>query len=170
MITSGREAGRWSKGKNTQVNALGWFSYYCISWPKYITCLPFNVSSTIHIFEKWWVKVFGLIILHCKYATRNQKVLGFSGGAVVKNQPATAGDMHLISGLEGSTCCGATKTMCHTYWAPVLQLRKPQHLEPVLRERSRHNEKPVHHSEDEPLLTAARNTSRAAAETQHRQK
>ena len=56
---------------------------------------------------------------------------------------------------EGPTCHGATKPMrlgcwacalepvSHGYWARVLQLLKPVHLEPVLRnERSHRNEKP----------------------------
>ena len=60
---------------------------------------------------------------------------------------------------EDPTCCGATKPVrhnywacaleptIHNYWAHVLQLLKPAHLEPVLR-----NEKPpqwdVHHIEE----------------------
>ena len=50
---------------------------------------------------------------------------------------------------EDPTCCGATKAVHHNYWAHMLQLLKPVHLEPVLRnKRSHRNEKPVHHSEE----------------------
>ena len=46
---------------------------------------------------------------------------------------------------EDPTCCGATKPICHNYWARMPQLLKPARLEPVLcNKRSRRNEKPVH--------------------------
>ena len=62
---------------------------------------------------------------------------------------------------EDPTCRGATKPvrhnywacalepMSHNYWAHVLQLLKPAHLEPVLRnKRSHRNEKPAHRDEE----------------------
>ena len=62
---------------------------------------------------------------------------------------------------EDPTCNGATKPvrhnywacalepMGHSYWARVLQLLKPERLEPVLRnKRSHHNEKPAHRNEE----------------------
>ena len=62
---------------------------------------------------------------------------------------------------EDPTCRGATKPMCHNYWAytpeptshncwaHVPQLLKPAHLEPMLRnKRSHHNEKLAHHNEE----------------------
>ena len=50
---------------------------------------------------------------------------------------------------EDPTCCGATKSVSHNYWARVPQLLKPVRLEPVLRnKRSHHNEKPTHHNEE----------------------
>ena len=46
---------------------------------------------------------------------------------------------------EDPTCRGATKPTRHNYWAHALQLPKPAHLEPMLRnKRSHHSEKPVH--------------------------
>ena len=46
---------------------------------------------------------------------------------------------------EDPTCRGATKPVSHNYWARVLQLLKPERLEPMLcNKRSHHNEKPVH--------------------------
>ena len=43
---------------------------------------------------------------------------------------------------EDPTCRGATKPVCHSYWARVPQLLKPTRLEPVLRnKRSHRNEK-----------------------------
>ena len=58
---------------------------------------------------------------------------------------------------EDPTCRGATKPVCHNYWACTLepashnywahvpQLLKPVYLEPVLRnKRSHHNEIPAH--------------------------
>ena len=62
---------------------------------------------------------------------------------------------------EDPTCHGATKPVCHNYWACALepashnygahvpQLLKPARLEPVLcNKRSHHNEKPTHRNED----------------------
>ena len=44
---------------------------------------------------------------------------------------------------EDPTCRGATKLVCHNYWARVPQLLKPACLEPVLcNKRSHHNKKP----------------------------
>ena len=80
---------------------------------------------------------------------------GFPGGAVVENPPANAGDMGSILVREDPTCCGATKLVCHNYWARVPQLLKPMRLEPVLHnERSHFNEKPAHRDEEWPPLTA----------------
>ena len=39
--------------------------------------------------------------------------LNRTGGLVVKNPPASAGDRSLAQ--EDSTCLGATKPMCHSY-------------------------------------------------------
>ena len=50
---------------------------------------------------------------------------------------------------EDPTCRGATKLVCHNYLAPMSQLLKPTHLEPMLRnKRSYRSEKPVHRNED----------------------
>ena len=62
---------------------------------------------------------------------------------------------------EDPTCRGATKAMrhnnwactlepaSHDYWARMLQLPKPVHLEPTLCNKTSHrNEKPVHHSKE----------------------
>ena len=39
----------------------------------------------------------------------------FPGGAAVKNQPDSAGDMGSSPGEEDPTCCGATKPVHHSY-------------------------------------------------------
>ena len=45
---------------------------------------------------------------------------------------------------EDPTCRGVTKPVSHNYWARVLQLLKPAHLDPLLRnKRSHHNEHPL---------------------------
>ena len=62
---------------------------------------------------------------------------------------------------EEPTCHGATKPVCHNYWACALgpmshnywarvpQLLKPARLEPELRNKRNHcNEKPAHRNED----------------------
>ena len=53
-----------------------------------------------------------------------------------------------------STFHGATKPIYHNYWAHMLRLRKPTHLEPVLHnKRCHHNEKSTHRSKEWPPLT-----------------
>ena len=61
--------------------------------------------------------------------------------------------------------------MHHNYWAQVLQLLKPAHLEPVFHnKRSHHSEKPSHSKEEQPPLTATRESLHAAMKSQHSQK
>ena len=81
---------------------------------------------------------------------------------------------------EDPTCQGATKPVCHNYWACALQplshnywacvpqLLKPTHLEPLLHKRSHHNEKPKH--EEKPSLASARESPCTATKTQRSQK
>ena len=45
----------------------------------------------------------------------------FPGGTVVKNPPANAGTWVRALVREDTTCHGATKPMCHNYWACVLE-------------------------------------------------
>ena len=84
---------------------------------------------------------------------------------------------------EDPTCRGATEPVRHNYWACALepvshnywarvpQLLKPARLEPVLHNKRRHhNEKPAHCNEEQPPLTATRESPRAATKTQHSQK
>ena len=60
---------------------------------------------------------------------------------------------------EDPTCWGATKPVCHNYWA--------QALEPVLCNKGSHwNEKPMHCKEEWPLLSATKEKPRAAIKTQ----
>ena len=72
---------------------------------------------------------------------------------------------------EDPTCCGATKPMCHNYWAWALepashnywacmpQLLKPTRLEPVLRKKRSHcDEKPTHNNEDPTQLKIKKTT------------
>ena len=64
---------------------------------------------------------------------------------------------------EDPTCHGATKSMCHNSWGHV--------VEPMLCDkRSHHNEKPVHHYKEQPLLATSRESPRTATKTQHSQK
>ena len=73
---------------------------------------------------------------------------------MAKNPPANAGDMGSIPGR------------CHmplSSYTSVPQLLTRAHPEPVLcTKRSPCSEKPVHCSEEQPLLTAARESPRAA--------
>ena len=83
---------------------------------------------------------------------------------------------------EDPTCRGATKPMCHNYWACTLeptshnswtrmpQLLKLTCLEPMLHDkRSHRNEKPAYLNEEEPPLATTRESPHAATKTQHSQ-
>ena len=84
--------------------------------------------------------------------------MGFPGGSVLKNLPANAGDMGLISGLGRSHMPQSKLSPCITTTAPVLEspgaaITEPTHrnywspgaLEPVLHNKGTHrSEKPVH--------------------------
>ena len=63
---------------------------------------------------------------------------------------------------EDPTSWGAPKPMHHYFWACD--------LEPMLHKRDYCNEKPVHHSEEQPLLTATRENLYKAMKTQNNQK
>lgn len=58
---------------------------------------------------------------------------------------------------EKPACFTVTKPMLHIYWAHVLQLLKPTHLEPMLcKTRSQHTENSIHRHKEEHPLTATR--------------
>ena len=72
---------------------------------------------------------------------------------------------------EDPTCHGATKAVCHSYWACTSQLLKPMHREPMLyNKRSHCIEKPAHHNEEQPPLAATRESLHAAMKAQCSQK
>ena len=84
---------------------------------------------------------------------------------------------------EDLTCRRATKPVRHNYWACALeptshnywarvpQPLKPARLEPVHRNKRIHrNEKPAHRDEEQPPLTATRESPYAATKTQHSHK
>ena len=86
---------------------------------------------------------------------------------------------------EDPTCCGATKPLCHNYWACALeptshnywacaleptshnywactpQLLKPMRLEPMLSNKRSHcNEKPAYRNEEQPPLATKKSLQR----------
>ena len=77
-------------------------------------------------------------------------VWDFPGGTVDKNPPANAGDTGSIPGLG----------RFHNYGSPHA-------LEPVLHNRRSHGN--VHRTEEQPLLTATRESRCVARETHHSQ-
>ena len=116
-------------------------------------------------------------------AKENKKSSGFPGGSVVKNCLPMQGTRVRALVQEDPTCRGATKPMCHNYWACTLepeshnyrphvpQLLGPARLEPVLyNKRNHHNEKSMQHNEEQPLLATTRGNPCTATETQHNQK
>ena len=87
----------------------------------------------------------------------------FSGGPVVKNLPANAGDMSLIPGWGRFHVLQTNK-------ARVPKLWKPKCLEPVLfNNRNHRSEKPVHCDQRAALLATAKESPRPATKTQHSQ-
>ena len=82
----------------------------------------------------------------------------FPRGTVVNNPPAKAGD-------TGSSPGPGRSHMPRSNKAHAPQLPKPARLEPVLRNRSHRNEKPVHRNRVAPLA-ATRESPCAAVKTQ----
>ena len=75
--------------------------------------------------------------------------LGFPGGAVVKNPPASAGDTGPIPSPGRSHMPRAPQLLSLRSGAREPQLLKPAHLEPMLHnKRSHRNEKPAHRNEE----------------------
>ena len=80
--------------------------------------------------------------------------MGFPGGAVVKNPPASAGDKGSSPGpgsshMPRSNEARAPQLLSQRSRARKPQLLKPACLEPELRnKKSHHNEKPAHHNEE----------------------
>ena len=127
--------------------AKTWKQPKCSSVESNMNKLVYSHNELLYSSQNQWI-----IVIH-----NINKFWDFPGGAVVKNPPANAGTWVWSLVWEDPTCHGANKPVCHNYWActlqPVhrncwahmLQLLKPAHLEPVLRnKRSHRNEKPVH--------------------------
>ena len=82
-------------------------------------------------------------------ASKRNKILGFPGGAVVKNPPANSGDTGSSPGpgrshMPWSSKACAPQLLGLRSRAQESQLLKPTHLEPVLcNKRSHRNEKPT---------------------------
>ena len=112
---------------------------------------------------KKWQKTFsgdvcsGIVLCLLPASRHDLRVhRGLSGGSAVKNLSANAGDVGSILDPEGSTCCGATKPMCHNYRAGALvaeatttettccNYRSLGTLEPIhLNKGSHHSQKPT---------------------------
>ena len=81
-------------------------------------------------------------------------LLGFPGGAVVKNPPANAGDMGSSPGpgrshMQRSNYARALQLLSMRSRAREPQLLKPACLEPVLHNKTSHrSEKPAHCNEE----------------------
>ena len=107
----------------------------------------------------------------CYRAEARIEIQGFPGGAVVKNPPANAGDTGSSPGPGRSHMPRSNSARAPQLLSLHSGARVPQLLEPVLcNKRSHHNEKPAHRSEEEPPLTATRESPHAATETQRGQK
>ena len=95
---------------------------------------------------------------------------------MVKNPPANTGDTGLTPGPGRSHMPRSNKTcvpqlLSLSSRARQPQLLKPTRLEPVLRNKRSHcNEKTAHHNEEQPQLTATRESPCAATKTQCVQK
>ena len=82
----------------------------------------------------------------CNVATSRLSSWDFPGGTVVKNPPTMQGTWVRALAREDPTCCGATKPMCHNYWACALE--PVSHNYWSLRATSHRNEKPTHRKEE----------------------
>ena len=92
----------------------------------------------------WWATIHGVAKSWTWLSDFHSE--SFPGNLVVKNAMSLAMHGTPVRSLvqEDSTYLGATKPVCHDYWAWVPQPLKPTWLNPVLHNRSRCNEKPTH--------------------------
>ena len=65
-----------------------------------------------------------------EHYSAGEKERASSGGPVVANLPASAGDTGLTPVWEDPTCQGAAKAVYHNYWARVPRNHAPQQEEP----------------------------------------
>ena len=68
--------------------------------------------------------------------------MDFPGGAAAKNLPANAGDTGSSPGRANPTCHGATKPVCHNYWACALEPMRHNYWARVPRAHTPQQEKP----------------------------
>ena len=168
--------------------------FACFAILKYLLCNPeAGTDISVPVPElllnryKVWCCVFihhPSGCLHTEINSLGRQMLDFPGGSVVKNPLANAGDTWVRSlVLEDPTCWGATKPVCHSYWAcapesgrcnywaHVLNFWNPRTLEPVFcNKRSRWNEKPSHCNWRVALLHHKYKKARRATKNQHSQK
>ena len=99
-------------------------------------------TSAVPCLQLHWLPVFHYELKRLT-VIRNRD---FTGGAVVKNSPASELDTALIPGQEDHTCQGAAKPTClSVYRVPMLQLLKPTCLEPLPpQEKPPQGEAPAH--------------------------
>ena len=137
---------RYACQLNNTYMAISSYLYWNLSY-----CIFSSSKTPISFFSMYPISFLKLSI----FLIYLKHVQGFSGGAVVKNLPANAGDTGLIPGPEDPTCCEATKSVQHSYWdcvlepenhnylANLLQLLKPTPPCPrACNKRNHHNEKP----------------------------
>ena len=109
---------------------------------------------------------------------KNQLSRGFSGGAVVKNPPASAGDTGSSPGPGRSYMPRSNAAHMSQLLSLHSRAREPQLLSPratttegrTPRARAPQQEKPAHRNEEQPPLITTRESLRVATKTQHSQK
>ena len=104
----------------------------------------------VTICVRWWMLNKSIVVIVSQYIQTSNHRIGTSLVAQwLRIRLPMQGTRVRSLVREDPTCCGATKPVCHNYWACVLQLLKPVCLEPVLRnKRSHRNEKPAHRNKE----------------------
>ena len=119
------------------------------------------ISSTLSPFMITWFPVLYYLNIYIYISW------DFLGGMVDRNLPAPSAVIQVRSLVwEDLTCLRAARPTHHNYWSLMQHLLKPAHLEPVLRKKRNHNEKPKHHNKEQALLTTTRESPHAATKTQ----
>lgn len=145
-------------------------------------------SFFVHYQDHDWFKPFSMTYWWLFYGANKAEILVtqtstfyvfskiafqvFPGGAVAGQESiCQRRDMGPVSGPGRSRAAGR-KSVCHNFWAYALQLRKPEHLEPMLcNNRSLCSEKPVlPEMKSSPSSPQLEGSLRAARTVQHSQK
>ena len=162
-LSKGYSIYRWPRSKSIGLSRLEistiWLLFR-LEWWKRVRNVALKKKSATTVRSLLCLKGHGSCVLEKDYKAKGNWHNDFSGDPLVRNLPASAGDMGLIPGPGGSC-------MLQSNSAHEPQLLKSMLLEPVLQsKRNHHKERPLHHNKEKLPLIATRECTCTAEKTQ----